>query len=117
MSSEKGELDGCLIACGSEVSLALKVQAELEKEEIYVRVVNMPSTNLFDRASSSYRESVIPKDCKTLAIEMGSSLGWYKYAQSVFGIDTFGASAPMDELINSYGFTVQNIVNVYKNMK
>lgn len=117
MSPEKGELDGCLIACGSEVSLALKVQAELEKEEIYVRVVNMPSSNLFDRASSSYRESVIPKDCKTLAIEMGSSLGWYKYAQNVFGIDTFGASAPMDELINSYGFTVQNIVNVYKNMK
>lgn len=116
ISEEKGPLDGVLVAAGSEVALALKVQEMLAKEYIFVRVVNMVSTNLFDRASKSYRETIIPNNCKSLAIEMGSSLGWYKYTKNVFGIDTFGASAPMEKVIESYGFTAENIVKVYKNI-
>ncbi len=117
ISPEAGKLDGCLIASGSEVSLAIDVQKALEKERIYVRVVNMVSSNLFDKTNQKYRDSVIPTNCKTLAIEMGSSLSWYKYAKNVFGIDTFGASAKMEVLIEQFGFTVKNLVKVYKNIK
>lgn len=117
ISEAKGEMDGILLATGSEVSLALKAQAELEKQGKYVRVVSMPSTNLFDMQSATYRNEVLPKGVKTLAIEMGSTLGWYKYADDVLGIDKFGISAPLKEIVPLYGFTVENVVKKYLEME
>lgn len=117
ISKENGPLDGTLVATGSEVDLAIQAQRLLEEENIYVRVVNMVSTNLYDRTSSNYREAIIPSDKKSLAIEMGSSLGWYKYAKNVYGVDTFGEGAPMKKVIEAFGFTASNIAQIYKNIK
>lgn len=117
ISEAKGEMDGILLATGSEVSLALKAQKELEKENIFVRVVSMPSTNLFDMQSETYRKSILPKHVKTLAIEMGTSAGWYKYADEVIGIDKFGISAPLKEIVALYGFTVENVIKKYKEIE
>ena len=77
----------------------------------------MPSTNLFDMQSATYREEVLPKGVKTLAIEMGTSLGWYKYADDVLGIDKFGISAPLKVIVPMYGFTVENVVKKYLEIK
>lgn len=115
ISPEKGNLDGVLIAAGSEVGLAIKAQEELEKEGIHTRVVSMVSTNLFDLQDKKYQETVLPKGVKKLAIEMGSTIGWYKYADDVMGIDTFGTSAPITKIIPHYGFTVENVVKRFKN--
>ena len=117
ISEAKGEMDGILLATGSEVSLALEAQKELEKQGKFVRVVSMPSTNLFDMQSATYREEVLPKGVKTLAIEMGTSLGWYKYADDVLGIDKFGISAPLKVIVPMYGFTVENVVKKYLEIK
>lgn len=114
ISKEKGKLDGILLATGSEVTLALDVQKELEVEGIFTRVVSMPSTNLFDKQTEEYKREILPKNVKTLAIEMGSTLGWYKYANNVFGIDKFGISGPLKEVLKDFGFSKENIINVYK---
>ena len=117
ISEAKGEMDGILLATGSEVSLAIEAQKELEKQNVFVRVVSMPSTNLFDMQSATYREEVLPKGVKTLAIEMGTSIGWYKYADEVLGIDKFGISAPLKTIVPMYGFTVENVVKKYLEIK
>lgn len=117
ISPEREKLDGVLIAAGSEVSLAIKAQEELLKEGIDTRVVSMVSTNLYDLQSDEYKESVLPKNVKKLAIEMGSTLGWYKYANNVMGIDEFGTSAPITKIIPHYGFTVENVVKRFKNSR
>ena len=118
VSEASGELDGILIATGSEVNLAVLAQAELAKEKIYVRVVSMPSMDRFEAQSKSYQESVLPKTMtKRLSIEMGSTFGWHKYvgfAGDVMGIDRFGASAPAPKVIEEYGFTTANVVDRYK---
>ncbi len=111
VSSEQSKLDGILIAAGSEVNLAIKAQTELLKGGKDVRVVSMPSTFLFEQQTDEYKESVLPKAVTNrLAIEMGSPIGWYKYSNEVLGIETFGASAPGDEVIEKFGFTVENVV-------
>ena len=96
-----------LIATGSEVGLAMKAAAQLGDD---VRVVSMPSTDVFDRQDATYRESVLPRACrKRVAIEAGVSDFWRKYVGldgAVIGIDTFGASAPADKLFPHFGFTV-----------
>lgn len=113
-----GEEVGCLIATGSEVSLALKAQAELAKENIAVRVISMPSQTLFNEQSAEYRESVLPKALgKRVAIEAGASLSWYKYVGlegKVLGIDHFGASAPARTIFSEFGYTVENVVALVK---
>lgn len=114
VSEANGDLDAILIAAGSEVSLAVEAQKALEKENIIVSVVSMPSWDRFDAQDAAYKEQVLPKAVtKRLAIEMGSSLGWHKYTGTdgdVLGIDTFGASAPGDVVMAEYGFTVDNVV-------
>ncbi|MEN2768563.1 transketolase [Ornithinibacillus xuwenensis] len=111
---------GILIATGSEVVLALHAQKELAKEDIHVNVVSMPSWDLFEQQSEAYKESVLPKHiARRLSIEMGSKLGWSEYVGrngAVMSIDTFGASAPGDEVIEKYGFTVENVVKSYKKL-
>ena len=106
--------DAILIATGSEVGLAVEAQKALLAEGIDASVVSMPDTTRFDAQSADYKESVLPKAVtKRLAIEMGSSLGWHKYTGfegDVLAIDTFGASAPGELVMEKYGFSVENVV-------
>jgi len=102
-----------LIATGSEVGLAMQTAAQLGDK---VRVVSMPSTDVFDRQDAAYRESVLPKACrKRVAIEAGVSDFWRKYVGldgAVVGIDSFGASAPIEALLPRFGFTVAHLIEV-----
>ncbi|MEK3722917.1 transketolase [Paenibacillus sp. FSL H8-0034] len=112
--------DVILIATGSEVSLAVNAKAELEKDHISVRVVAMPSRELFNRQSEAYKESVLPAAVtKRLAIEAGISLGWERYtgpSGNVLSIDTFGASGPGAEVLQFFGFSVDNVVRLTKEL-
>ena len=118
--SEKSVPDAILIASGSEVSLAVDAKAELMKDGIDVRVVSMPSMDVFDQQSDEYKESVLPKSVrKRVAIEALSDFGWGKYV----GLDgayvtmhSFGASAPAATLFKEFGFTVDNVVKTVKGL-
>jgi transketolase len=106
-----------VIATGSEVALAMGAKAKLAEEGIPVRVVSMPSTNVFDREALAYRESVLPKGLPRVAVEAGVSDYWRKYVGidgAVVGIDRFGESAPGPELFKFFGFTVDNVVAAVK---
>ncbi|MFC4025164.1 transketolase [Oceanobacillus longus] len=120
VSEAAGEAIGILVAAGSEVSLSIEAQAKLAEEGIFVNVVSMPSWDLFDKQSAEYQESVLPSNLqKRLTVEMGSKLGWREYAGregAVMSIDTFGASAPGNEVIEKYGFTVENVVKKFKEL-
>jgi transketolase len=102
-----------LIATGSEVGLAMQAAAQLSDG---VRVVSMPSTDVFDRQDAEYRESVLPNACrKRVAVEAGVTDFWRKYVGldgAVVGIDTYGASAPIEALMPHFGFTVKHVVEV-----
>jgi transketolase len=102
-----------LIATGSEVSLALAAREQLARQSIDVRVVSMPSWNLFERQPAEYRERVVPPGARLLAIEAGVSLGWRPYVGpqiAVIGVDRYGASAPGKLVMEKYGFNVDNVV-------
>ncbi len=107
-----------LIATGSEVALVMDAQAKLEAEGISTRVVSMPSWELFEKQDAAYKESVLPKAVKKrLAVEMASPLGWHKYVTDegdILAMETFGESAPADELYKYFGFTVDNVVKKAK---
>ena len=104
-----------IIATGSEVQLALKAQALLAAEKIAVRVVSMPSTTTFDRQSVDYKKAVLPKGLPRIAVEMGSTDGWWKYGcAAVVGIDTYGESAPAPVLFEHFGFTPDNLANTVR---
>ncbi|OBU14569.1 transketolase [Photobacterium aquimaris] len=104
-----------LIATGSEVGIAAQAYAELTAAGRQVRLVSMPATDLFDKQSAAYRESVLPANVTArIAIEAGIADYWYKYVGlngRIIGMTTFGESAPADELFTMFGFTVENIVN------
>lgn len=108
--------DTILLASGSEVNLAVKAAKELEAAGTKVRVVSVPSTELFDAQDAAYKEEILPNTIRRrLAIEMGATQSWYKYVGldgKVLGIDTFGASAPAQTVIDNYGFTVENVVKL-----
>ena len=99
-----------LLATGSEVSLAYEVSNLIDG----VRVVSMPSEFLFEQQSKEYQNSILPDRNKTIAIEMGATAGWYKYAHKVIGIDRFGLSAPAKVLSDYFGFTPEKIANMIK---
>jgi transketolase len=105
--------DLMLIATGSEVSLAMAAAQNLEAQKIRVRVVSMPSWELFDAEPREYRDAVLSPPIRArLAVEAGASQGWHRYVGDrgdVLGIDRFGASAPGDVLLREYGFTVENV--------
>ena len=113
---EAAGFDTILLASGSEVNLAVKAAKELEAAGTKVRVVSVPSTELFDAQDAAYKEEILPNTIRRrLAIEMGATQSWYKYVGldgKVLGIDTFGASAPAQTVINNYGFTVENVVKL-----
>ncbi|OOE85550.1 transketolase [Salinivibrio siamensis] len=115
LKDSAGKPDLILIATGSEVELAMESAAKLNEAGKQVRVVSMPSTDLFDKQDAAYRESVLPSDVTArIAIEAGIADYWYKYVGldgRVVGMTTFGESAPADELFKMFGFTVENVVN------
>lgn len=118
VSDAAGEPQAQLLATGSEVQLAVAAQKALAEEGIQVRVVSMPSWDLFERQPKEYRDSVILPGVKArLAIEMAHPFGWERYTGDggdILAIDRFGASAPGDRVIKEYGFTVENVVNKVK---
>ena len=103
-----------LIGTGSEVQLVIAAQEKLKEENIAARVVSMPSWELFEKQEETYKEKVFPKTLrKRLAVEAGSPLGWCRYVTDegdVMGINQFGESAPGDEVMKEYGFTIENVV-------
>lgn len=115
---EGAEPQGILVASGSEVHVALKVQAELAKDGLAMRVVSMPSWEIFDQQSLEYRRSVLPPSwTRRIAIEAASPLGWERYVGydgMIVGMPTFGASAPAGELFSRFGFAVDDIVGRIK---
>lgn len=116
--SEKAVPDAIIIASGSEVSLAINAKEELKKSGIDVRVVSMPSMELFDKQSAEYKESVLPNAVrKRVAVEALSDFGWYKYVGldgKVIAMEGFGASGPAATLFEHFGFTVDNVVKTVK---
>jgi len=113
------DFDTILIATGSEVALAVDVARKLEKEGSKVRVVSMPSVELFEEQSKEYKEELLPLNVRRrVSLEMGNSALWYKYVGLdglAIGIDKFGASAPANKVIEEYGFTVEAVVEKIKN--
>lgn len=118
LSDCEGHPDILLMATGSEVLLILEAQEVLKTDHINARVISMPSWELFDKQSAAYHEKVLPKNIKKrLAVEAGSSIGWINYVTdsgAIIGIDKFGESAPGEEIMNEYGFSVENIVQKVK---
>ena len=106
--------DAIIIATGSEVELALKAADELNAAGKKIRVVSMPSTNIFDAQDAAYRESVLPAAVtQRVAVEAGVTDGWWKYVGTngkIVGLDRFGESAPAGQLFKEFGFTVENVV-------
>ena len=108
------------MASGSEVSLCVKVSEQLRAEGIQARVVSIPSWELFEHQSREYRESVIPPEITArVSVEQAATFGWERYVgphgQSI-GMQTFGASAPLQELQKKFGFTVEHIMAVAKTL-
>jgi transketolase len=116
--AKQDKIDVVLIAAGSEVQLAVGAQEKLAAEGISASVVSMPSMDLFEKQSDEYKQSVLPKEVtKRVAVEMGSSFGWHRYVGfdgEVISIDTFGASAPGNLLMEKFGFTVDHVVSAAK---
>jgi transketolase len=111
-----GTPDLILIATGSEVALAVDAAAALADDGVSVRVVSMPSTNVFDRQSDEYREAVLPRAVRArVVIEAGVTEGWSRFAGEngqIIGMNGFGMSAPAPELFKHFGFSVDNVVSV-----
>jgi transketolase len=118
--SKQGDLQLILIATGSEVSVAMKAWEMLTGEGINVRVVSLPSWDIFEEQSQEYRDSVIPKNVPArLAIEAAAPFGWKQYVGDhgdVIGMTSFGASAPAEALMKHFGFTAENVVTRAKKL-
>jgi transketolase len=114
LSDSEGTPDIILIGTGSEVELCVKAAETLRGEGKKVRVVSMPTWELFEEQDAAYKESIFPKAVKKrLAVEAGSSMGWSRYTTdegASISIDTFGASAPGEVALAKFGYTVDNVV-------
>ncbi len=113
LSGADSDPDLILIATGSEVPLVVDAGRQLSEDGVNVRVVSLPSWELFDAQSDHYRQSVLPATGKRLAVEAASPLGWERYVGDqgdILGIEGFGASAPAGDLAERYGFTVANVI-------
>ena len=118
---EDKDFEAIIIATGSEVELAVEAKVKLNEQGVKVRIVSMPSTNIFDEQPQEYKESVLPKNIlKRVAVEAGVTLGWYKYVGlegRVIGLDRFGASAPYKTLYKEFGITTDAIVEAVNSLK
>ncbi len=117
---EPTNIDAIIIATGSEVSLAIDTAKALAEEGLGVRVVSMPSIELFEMQDETYRNTILPKEVrKRVAVEAGSTLTWGKYVGldgAVLGLDTYGASGPGNQLFEHFGFTVENLSTIVKSV-
>ena len=117
IASDKEDFEGILIASGSEVELAIKTQELLADKGINVRVVSMPSQELFNAQDEATREKILPSDVKKrLAVELGSPQSWYRYASNVYGLERFGLSAPGDDVLEALGFTPEALAKHYESL-
>ena len=116
--SDKETPDAIIIGTGSEVQLGVAAKEELLKEGIDVRVVSMPSMDVFEKQSDEYKESILPKNVRArVAVEALSYFGWDRYVGldgAIVAMDSFGASAPANILFDKFGFTVDNVVKAVK---
>ncbi len=113
VSEEEESIDGILLAAGSEVELAMEAKKILKTKGKDIRVVSMPSHFMFENQTKKYQKEVLPKRNKILAIEMASSMSWYKYTHDVYALDRFGASAPMEDVLKHLDFTKEAIVEAF----
>lgn len=114
---ENAEAQVTLLATGSEVALAMEAAEKLATEGVAARVVSMPSVDVFEKQPKDYRMATLPMDVPVVAIEAGVKDTWYKYTGrdgAVIGMDTFGESAPAKDLFKHFGFTVDNVCKVTK---
>jgi pyruvate dehydrogenase complex dehydrogenase (E1) component len=113
-----GKLAAILIGTGSEVALCIEAHEELRRGGVATRVVSMPSRELFEQQNEAYRDGVLPPDIKArLSVEMGSMIGWDRYVGATgmrLGMSSFGASAPLKELLVKFGFTPVRVVAAVK---
>lgn len=113
LTKERKKLDAIIITTGEELNLSCKVKKELESKGYDIRIVSMPSIEVFERQDKSYKEEILPKNVKTFVIEASSSYSWYKYVKDdnyLFTVDTFGYSAPKDTILEKFGLTEENII-------
>ncbi|RLD65856.1 MAG: transketolase [Bacteroidetes bacterium] len=117
---EDENYEAIIIATGSEVEIALEAKELLNKENTKVRIVSMPTTELFDEQSDEYRESVLPNSFdKVVAVEAGAKQTWYKYVGKkgkIIGMDSFGASAPYKTLYEKFGITANTVADAVKSL-
>jgi transketolase len=111
-----GDPEAVIIATGSEVALAVEASNSLTAAGKKVRVVSMPSVDVFESQDDAYRAAVLGSGIPTVAVEAAVTGGWYKYADAVVGIDHFGESAPADQLFKEFGFTVENVVKAVESV-
>jgi transketolase len=118
--SQKAVPDAIIMASGSEVELGINAQTELAKEGVDVRVVSVPSMDLFEAQSAEYKESVLPKNVRArVAVEAATDFGWGKYVGldgTTVTMKGFGASAPAGVLFKKFGFTTENVVKAVKSI-
>lgn len=116
---ETKRLDGIIIATGTEVSLAIKIAKDLEKNKLYLRVVSMTCMSLFEESKEEYKESVLPAGFKKFVIEYGSSYSWNKYVYAdkyLFNVNDFGKSGSKDDVISSFDLDIESIKKQIKNI-
>ncbi len=118
LSKEQDDLQAIIIASGSEVSLALAAQEQLQQEGIGTRVVSLPCWELFEKQTQDYRDQVLPPEClNRVAVEAASTFGWERYVGlkgKTIGMQSYGASAPAGQLMEKFGFTIENVIETAK---
>ena len=113
ISNEKKQLNGILLASGSEVGLAIEAQKQLFKLNIDVRVVSFLSMEVFESQDIEYKKKILPDRTKMLAIEAAHPLSWYKYTRNVIGVKKFGESGDGNIVLEKYGFNTNNVVEMF----
>jgi transketolase len=108
--------DATIVATGSEVSVAMEAREQLAADGVRVRVVSMPSWELFEQQDESYRREVLGDRERTLSVEAGVSLGWDRYAAAQVAIDRFGASAPGEEVLERLGMNPGNVADAVRRL-
>ena len=103
-----------VVTCGAELYTCIEAAKELKEEGLNINVVSMPSTFLFEKQSDEYKNSILPEGQVRMAVEMGATMPWYKYAKYVYGIDRFGKSMNINDIYEEFGFTKDQIKEAFK---
>jgi transketolase len=114
LAKEQGTLQAIIIASGSEIPLAIAAHKQLQQEGVSTRVVSLPCWEFFEKQTQAYRDQVLPPECQNrVAVEAASTFGWERYVGfngRIIGMQSYGASAPAEQLMEKFGFTVANVV-------